>query len=149
MDRADYDAPAFVDDIDAHTTIMRSQRWRKLRSHLNKLLERGKGQLLWPITRQDAEETISEEKKAKYGDALYHAARLVQAAGYNWAKSNKLQKKYQKFITTALIFYDENGVEVDPEMASKAIVIFELLYVSQIVDQPEVVEDVEEPAMVG
>src|SRR3990167_5098336 len=143
MDRADYNAPTFVDDVDAHTTVMKSQRWRKLRSYLNKLLERGEGQLLWPITREEAERVVDEEKKLKYGDVLYHAARLAQAAGYNWGKSINLRKQRQKIITSALVFYDENGVEVDPEMAQKAIVIFELPYVTQIIEESNVVEEVE------
>ena len=150
MDRSMYDAPAFVDDVDAHTTVMRSQRWRILRSYLNKLLERREGQLLWPITRQDAEKiVVDEEKRVKYGDVLYHAARLAQAAGYNWGKSINLRKSRQKIITSALVFYDENGVDVDPKMAQKAIVIFELPYVTQIIEESNVVEEVEEPALVG
>ena len=149
MDRADYNAPAFVDDVDAHTTVMKSQRWRKLRSYLNKLLERGEGQLLWPITREEAERVVDEEKKLKYGDVLYHAARLAQAAGYNWGKSINLRKQRQRLITSALVFYDENGVDVDPEMAQKAIVIFETPYVTQILEESEIVENVEEPMMAG
>ena len=149
MDRADYNAPTFVDDVDAHTTVMKSQRWRKLRSYLNKLLERGEGQLLWPITREEAERVVDEEKKLKYGDVLYHAARLAQAAGYNWGKSINLRKQRQRLITSALVFYDENGVDVDPEMAQKAIVIFETPYVTQILEESEIVENVEEPMMAG